>query len=184
MHWLGTTAQAAEQAVEFSGFSLCASTHAADEYEVVVWGNGHSSLGTHTIGAFVALPTQTFTLDLVLTPRLAATQEPPRVYQPGVSVFSVQTEFTFAPLSFPTLRPLSGGFTITLPAEEGCERHCYGDAAGRSGQLPATVTSWAVGREQWLDTDGRPVQFSNSLFVWHVGFTGQITDCFCRGVGG
>jgi hypothetical protein len=104
LQWVGTTAQAvANQAIELGGLSLCAALHATDEYELAF----RNSAVTHTIGAFVQLPTDTFVMDLVsLKP--APTQEPPRAQQPGMTDFPVVTGQSFLPVEWTQLEPLPG----------------------------------------------------------------------------
>lgn len=113
MQSLSTAHAVAQQAVEFSGLSLCAVMHVEDEYEVAMQANG--SLGTHTIGNFVQPPTDTFSLDLVGIME-APTEAPPRVCQLGVSDLTSQTGSTFTPLTFPAIGPPQAGvFSFTMP---------------------------------------------------------------------
>lgn len=114
LQWLGSTAQGvAAEAVELSGMSICQVIHAADEYNLVLYGN--TLVGTRTMGAYVTLPTQTIVANLVNTPREQPTREPPRIVQPDVTTFPIQTDSTFWPLIFPPSLSFPRPRTSPLP---------------------------------------------------------------------
>lgn len=118
LQWVGTTAQAvANQAIELSGLSLCAALHATDEYELTF----RNSTVTHTIGAFVQLPTDTFVMDLVAS-KPSPTQEPPRLQQPGITNFPLVTGQSFPPVEWTPLGPLPGPVNSLPPGVQQSQR--------------------------------------------------------------